>query len=460
MSAEDLIGITDALHIQNALLRQQVAQLEEERDADKARIAVLETRIAELEALKTPPPPWAKANRPTRDKPEGQTRKTRDATHNHGRRKMTPTHIVQHALARCPECDYALRGASIARRREVIDLPQAPIAVTEHQILKRYCPVCQEWKTPRVSLEGEVVGQGRIGLRLMSLIGVLRVVHRLPLALIQDLLDHLYGLRLSEGGIQQVLDRLRLGLEPTRAAIVAESRASPSRHMDETGWREDGQNGYIWVDATDGPTPTRVYTYRKSRAGTVADELVGDYDGVLVTDGYAAYDHLPCSKQRCWAHILRTAHEIMQRNPQDTSLADWTRALKTLYANAALVAEHPTLTLSQRAAAANDAEKRVRQLCLCYYHAPAHPAHALARWMHRHIDELFTFVRVPGVAGTNNLAERTVRPHVIARKISGGSRSQRGTTIRCDLATVFYTFKARGLNPFTACLSALQTPLP
>ena len=445
-----------------ALIVELQARLEEQLALNRAQaeqIAALEKKVAELEAAKTPPP-WAKANRPKRAQGPAQERKARAPAHNQGRRKMTPTRIVQHAFERCPECAYGLRGRAIARRREVIDLPETPIEVTEHQIIKRYCPVCQAWKTPRVSLEGEVLGQERMGLRVMSLIGVLRVVHRLPLALIQGLLKQLYGLHLSEGGIQQMLDRLRRGLEPVRAAIVAQSRASPSRHMDETGWREDGQNGYIWVDATDGPTPTRVYTYRKSRAGTVADELVGAYDGVLVTDGYAAYDHLPCSKQRCWAHILRTAHEITEKTPQDTLLADWTRALKTLYATAARVAEHPTLTLSQRAAAANDAEKRVRQLCLCYYHVPTHPAHALARWLHRHVDELFTFVRVPGVAGTNNLAERTVRPHVIARKISGGSRSDRGTTIRCDLATVFYTFTARGLNPLTACLAALQSPLP
>lgn len=149
MSDEEPLGSVAALRIQNALLRQQVAHLEEERAADKARIAALERRIAEAERealkTKTPPPPWAKASRPTREKPAGQPRKKpagqprkkRDATHNHGRRTMTPTRSVQHAFERCPDGDYALRGASIARRREVIELPEAPIEVTEHQILTR-----------------------------------------------------------------------------------------------------------------------------------------------------------------------------------------------------------------------------------------------------------------------------------------------------------------------------------
>jgi len=69
-------------------------------------------------------------------------------------------------------------------------------------------------------------------------------------------------------------------------------------------------------------------------------------------------------------------------------------------------------------------------------------------------------VRVPAVPATNNLAERSIRPFVITRKISGGTRSAAGSQIRCDLATVFHTWTARGLNPFVTCLTALQTPLP
>lgn len=84
----------------------------------------------------------------------------------------------------------------------------------------------------------------------------------------------------------------------------------------------------------------------------------------------------------------------------------------------------------------------------------------LARWLHRYESALCTCVRTTGVQGTNNPAERARRPHVIARKISAGSRSSAGSRIRCALASVFYTFAARGLNPLASCLAALQTPLP
>jgi ribosomal protein L32 len=69
-------------------------------------------------------------------------RKKRDPRHNAGGRRETPTQTVQHVLERCPNCGYLLRGHRIAPTRQVIDLPPPPpVVVTEHQLLKRYCPV-------------------------------------------------------------------------------------------------------------------------------------------------------------------------------------------------------------------------------------------------------------------------------------------------------------------------------
>lgn len=277
MRADDATGLVAALEEQ---LREQRAQTEELRRQNQLlveRVGELEKTIAELEVIKTPPPPWAKANRPTRGKTESRTRRAR--AQNHGRRRSTPARIAQHAYERCPDCDYALHGSSVARRREVIDLPLTPVEVVEHQVLKRYCPVCWAWKTPRVSFDGVVLGQGRMGVRLASLIGTLRTTYRLPLALIQRLLAEVYDLHLSIGGVQDLLARLREQLAPTREEIIAQTRASPSQHMDETGWREDGQNGYIWAQATESPAATRVFTYVQSRAGEVADRLLGTYEG-------------------------------------------------------------------------------------------------------------------------------------------------------------------------------------
>jgi hypothetical protein len=90
------------------------------------------------------------------------------------------------------------------------------------------------------------------------------------------------------------------------------------------------------------------------------------------------------------------------------------------------------------------------------YAREKHPCRALAKRVLRHQDELFQFVLVAGLAADNNLAERSLRPLVVARKISGGTRGPQGSQTRMTLASVFATWQARGLNPYEQGLALLQ----
>jgi transposase len=154
---------------------------------------------------------------------------------------------VLHALERCPDCGSRLRGQSVARTRQVIELPEPqPVSIIEHRVLKRHCPVCERWWTPQVDFGGQVLGQGRCGVRLVSLIAYLRQSARLPVRTIQQVLATLHRLHLSVGTITALLQRLHQATQPEQEALRAQARASPIVHMDETGWRENGQNGYVW----------------------------------------------------------------------------------------------------------------------------------------------------------------------------------------------------------------------
>src|SRR5256886_6950341 len=148
-----------ALRAENALLRTELATAQ-------ALIAQLQARIGELEQRKTPVPGFVKAN--TARKARAEPRRKRAPEHNAGRLRAAPTQTVQHAYERCPDCGYLLRGQSIARTREVIDLPPPPpVVVTEHQLLKRYCPVCQCWQVPSPDWSGQMLGQGRLSVALV-----------------------------------------------------------------------------------------------------------------------------------------------------------------------------------------------------------------------------------------------------------------------------------------------------
>src|SRR5207253_405294 len=168
-------------------LEDEVAALRAENALLRAELAAAQARIAELAQRKTPVPGFVKAN--TARKARAEPRRKRAPEHNAGRPRAQPTQTVQHAYERCPDCGYALRGQSIARTREVIAVPPPPpVVVTEHQILKRYCPVCQRWQVPSPEWSGQVLGHGRLGVRLVSLIAYLRAQARLPVRTIQEYL--------------------------------------------------------------------------------------------------------------------------------------------------------------------------------------------------------------------------------------------------------------------------------
>jgi transposase len=100
--------------------------------------------------------------------------------------------------------------------------------------------------------------------------------------------------------------------------------------------------------------------------------------------------------------------------------------------------------------------ERARQLGLQYAQVKKHPCRALAKRILRHEAELFQFVLIEGLSPNNNLAERSIRPLVVIRKISGGSRSDKGTKTRMALASLFATWRSRGLNGFVECFKLIN----
>ena len=438
-------------------LEEQLAQALEQVRLLQEQLAAAQQRIEELEKQKRPPAPFAKAN--VKKTPgEKKPRKKREAQYNHGRRRETPTRIVEHRIVSCPTCSSRLGGVSVARRRQVIELaPPPPVEVTEHVVYHGWCSACQKWREAPLDVSHEVLGQGRLGVRISSLIAYLRTVLRLPLRQIQAYLLTLHDLKLSLGEIVEVLHRLSQKLEPQLAALKASIRSSPAVQADETGWREDGINGYIWSMST--PT-VRYYEYHHSRGQEVVEALLGpEFTGVLGSDFYAAYNRYEGLHQRCWVHFLRDGHDLTEHYPDDAAVQGWFSAVTALYEKArAYAGPDPSLPLARQQAARRQQqqllEQELWQLCAPYVQSSS-PLQTLCKRVQRFLPELFVFLARPEVPSDNNLAERTMRPVVIARKISGGSRSPTGSQTRMALFSCFGTWAAQGLNPFFQCLGLL-----
>ena len=253
----------------------------------QAVIERLERRIAELEGQAKPggPPrmPGLKA-KPGR-KPPAQQGPRKQRRHGFARRRMTPTQRVEHAMDHCPDCGTQLSGGWTHRTREVIDLPQVPVEVTEHVYMARICPGCRRRCLPPTQLDGVVMGQQRLGVNVLSLIATLREEARLPIGVIRKYLRIVHGLHVSKGAIVDAVHRTAQQGQAKVASILAQIRASPVVHADETGWREDGHNGYVWTFST----PDARYFLRRGRGKAVVDEALGDsFSGVLVSVSRAA----------------------------------------------------------------------------------------------------------------------------------------------------------------------------
>ena len=353
------------------------------------------------------------------------------------RLRPRPEHIdrrVHLSLTRCPGCGGGrLSAVQESRTRVVEDLPAPRTEVTEYTLERRYCRDCHQL------VESEFPGvlpHAQLGLRLMHAIMQLKIRHRVTVEQIPPLLRSLYGVSVSEGEVHSVLEQMAAAYGPVYDRFREEMREAPAKYMDETPWWVSGQMAYLWVGAT--PTEA-VYHVGSTRAHTEALELLGPRPkGFLVHDRFSAYETVGTKTglrhQACWFHLLGDSKELEEFLGEEGGQVHG--VLKAVYHAARRVAGRGTA-------------EHVRQLEEALVGGLSNRAGSSSRG-HRFVtevlslrDRLFEFVVHPEVEGTNNRAERALRPAVVARKISGGSRSWRGARVFAVLATVVQTLRLR-----------------
>lgn len=461
---DDLIRMVqaerDARQEVEARLRQQEAELAQVRQAMTLLTEQLGVLVAENTALRAalgedpPPPPTTTPTRMPGHKdtqaPVAPRRARRMRERGPGRSRMPPTAQVVHALPACPDCGARLAGGSLKRTREVIDLAPPQVVVTAHVYLERRCPDCGKRCTPAPDLGDQVTGQGRFGHQLTSLLTYLHEVGRMPVRVVQATLRTLTGLEISAGAIVAAGTRVARQADPVVATLQTALTQSAVVHLDETGWREDGHNGYVWTAST---PDLRLFRYGTRQKGMV-DTFLGDqFGGVVVSDFYGASTHDDRVHQYCWAQLWRDLGELVRQHPRDPAVAGWVTSVGTIYAQAMAAARTPREQWALRRACQAD----LRHLCQPWA-AMDVPQRKLAARMLKHLPELFTFITEPTVPPTNNAAERSLRHLVIARKISGGTRSASGTATKMTLQSLLGTWRVQGIHPFTAMVDLLASP--
>jgi len=423
----------EELAAENALLRERIGALE-------AEVEMLRSMLSGA-GKGSSAAPFIKPNRAQRREAERKKRK-----HSCGRKRDVATEEVIHVLEKCPNCGRELCGGWEYSRRQVIEIPQTPVRIIEHVVMARRCGACGKVQVPKLTIADGVVGKMRVGVNLMSLIATLSIAKRMPQRTIQKLLDGLYGLHISVGEINEVLHRVSEWSRPTVAGILGSIRGSPEANADETGWREDGINGYLWSLST---KTARFYYFHRRRASRIIRHILGGkFGGVLGCDFYVGYDWYLGPKQRCWVHLLRDLAKLVDEQP---SADDWAEMIKGIWKSAKKVARRADLSAQARVRLREQLQTKLFWIVQGHAAHKGCPQHKLAKRICRYLPELFTFVEHPHADWHNNAAERAIRPAVIARKVSGGTRSARGSQTRTRLMSIFATWALQGKEPIAAC---------
>ena len=434
-------------------------------EALMARVAELEEEIGRLRGGKGGG--RALALKPSRPERESKPRKHRGRAF--VRRKEQPDEVVRHVVERCPDCGRSLHGGWEHDRRQVIEVVLQR-RVVDHVIWARRCGVCRRrWLAKPSASELGAQGKRRFGASVQSLVTTLHIGCRVPMRMIGQLMWELFGLRVSDGEVVKLLDGVKQAGEPELEGLRKQVRTSPAVCGDETGWRQDGDNGYLWGFFTEG---ARYFEYRKSRSAQVPKEILGeDFGGVVTCDFYGGYNKLGVL-QRCWFHLLNDAKELAELNADRPEVVGWVESLQALYQEAKAVASACTELPADcrvRRKERRRLEKLAAQLARPYVarqsrHGgpqglaakhPDAPQRVLAHRIVKHLHELFVFVIDPAVPATNNLAERSLRPAVIARKISGGTRSPKGSQTRMGLMSLLGSWRAQGKGQLQGCRELL-----
>jgi len=345
-------------------------------------------------------------------------------------------------LSCCPQCGGKLRKRQTHEQFE-IDLPKVQPWITRYITQSGYCERCHQrlhsWHPDQISRTSGAAGTVVVGPRAKALAADLK--HRLGVsyAKVSEALNDSFGLQVCRSGWCRADRKLAETARPVYEQLIDLIRQCSVVHTDETGWRIGTLAAWLWVFTNHEIT---VYAIRANRSSDVAVDVLGEkFPGILVTDGFLAYDERRLRdwlKQKCVAHLLRNLKE-MQEGKTGRALQFATQMTVLLQQALQLKAEKPTLDPFTFGNRARRLETRLDAL-IAKRRRFSDPDNArFARRLRKHRPHLLRFLYIDTLDATNNQAERMIRPAVITRKTNGCNRTQPGAETHAILSSVLVT---------------------
>lgn len=365
----------------------------------------------------------------------------------------------------CPHCqeqDLRPGDGTVEHWQEDVEIITRPVTTLfRHQTA--YCPKCL--KDVTAVAQGETPGN-HIGPVTKSTAIYLHHAIGLSYRKTQQVMEELFGMKFAVASALAFDEKAVQKGKPLYEDLMEKVRATPYVHADETHWRQDGQNHFVWFA---GNADLALFHIDPSRAGKVATELLGNaYQGVLITDGYQGYNAVnPKARQSCLAHLIRKSDAVAAelshlkgKRKQPDAAAFCEDIHQFLVRVCAMNHSAPMRSPQQNTLLEQILLAQLEQLCAKpFKHKTTETFRK--RLIGKEKSQWFTFLRYNDVPPTNNHAEQSIRHMVIFRKTSFGTRSDAGSLRHGILPSLIQTAKRQGkkTREFIQTLLTSDTPI-
>jgi transposase len=427
-----LLAEIHTLREENRVLRQELTLL-------RKRVEELEAKLNKNSSNSNKPP---SSDSPFTQKPVAPEKPKKTRKRKGTRQQcLRPTKLVELRPEQCACACRQLENPEPYYIHQTIELPEIKPEVRHIILYRSRCRACA--KTVKAYLPQEM--RTGFGPRLSALVAELAAVNGNSRRAVQDLLLSIAAIPVSQGAIQNILDRVNQAIVPHYEAIGESVRTAPVNHVDETTWKRQKTLEWLWVMCN---RAAAFFMLHRNRSMEAFRSLINTWQGRLVCDDYPVYLHWAHGRQSCLAHLIRTAKGLSERNNSALSRpGKW--ALKELQLLCSMAKAPPTHGQWKMFYA------RFWRL-IKLYRAQRDEAGTFVRRLEREMQCLWLFLKESGVDPTNNLAERNLRFPVLWRKRSFGTRVEKGDRFVERILSLRQTCRLQGKRTFPILVDAMQ----
>ena len=456
-----------------------IIDLSEKADARQRQIDLLLQKISELtrtvaklskNSINSSKPPSSDITRPkSQQRQKGKRKIGAQPGHPRHERPVFPEEDIKtfhdYRFTVCPECGNAEVTFldQPPRVLQQMEIEEVVVFKEEHRSYPLWCERCQ--KIHYHPFPPDVVKEGLFKERLTTLVAYMKAVDHASFSTIRKFIRDVMGENVSRGYLRKIVEKASHALDAPYEELLRRLPLEQTLNVDETGHKENGGKFWTWVFRADLYVLFKIDKTRSSRV--LVDVLGEEFNGVLGCDYFSAYhkymSDFNITVQFCIAHLIRDI-KYLTGLPDAETQAYGLRLLAAVKDMFKVIHRRDDLEPTTFDRALDRARKRIMQTALNDVPSSLdkkgkeqkREAFNMAKRFRENGKAYFEFITTPGIEPTNNFAEQAVRFVVIDRRITQGTRSEKGRETNERLWTVVGTCALQGRSAFEFILQAVR----